>query len=61
MINHFNFPSAKSVVVCGDVHGDFRKMVAKLCDEIGMEDTLPVVAGDCGFGFRSPDTICGGL
>ena len=55
MINHFNYPLAKRVVVCGDVHGDFRKMVTKLCDETGMEDTLLVVAGDCGFGFEQPE------
>lgn len=55
MINHFNYPLAQNVVICGDVHGDFEELVTKLCDETGMEDTLLVVAGDCGFGFEKPE------
>ena len=55
MINHFNYPLARNILVCGDVHGDFGELVTKLCDETGMEDTLLVVAGDCGFGFEKPE------
>ena len=48
-----NFPSAKSVVVSGDIHGDFNHLVFKLCVQYQMRDTLLIVAGDCGFGFES--------
>ncbi len=47
------FASAKSVVVSGDIHGDFNRLVFKMCVQYGMRDTLLVVAGDCGFGFEN--------
>ena len=50
----FNYREAKSVVVCGDIHGAFEEMVFKLCVQYGMTDTLLIVAGDCGFGFEKP-------
>lgn len=50
----FDYPNAKSVVVCGDIHGAFEEMVFKLCVQYGMTDTLLIVAGDCGFGFEKP-------
>ena len=50
----FNYPEAKGVVVCGDIHGAFEEMVFKLCVQYGMTDTLLIVAGDCGFGFEKP-------
>lgn len=46
------FPKAKSVVVSGDIHGDFNLLVFKLCVQYQMTDTLLIVAGDCGFGFE---------
>ena len=46
------YPEAKSVVVSGDIHGDFNELVYKLCIQYQMTDTLLVVAGDCGFGFE---------
>ena len=27
----FNYPEAKGVVVCGDIHGAFEEMVFRLC------------------------------
>ena len=45
------YPEAKSVVISGDIHGDFNELVFKLCIQYQMTDTLLVVAGDCGFGF----------
>lgn len=42
------------VVVCGDIHGDFRTLVFKLCLQYNLTDTLLIVAGDCGFGFDKP-------
>ncbi len=49
-----SFPSAKSVVVSGDIHGEFNQLVHKLCVQYAMRDTLLIVAGDCGFGFENP-------
>ena len=56
-----SYPDAKQVVVCGDIHGDFRTLVYKLCIQYRYTDTLCVVAGDCGFGFFKPgyyENIC---
>lgn len=50
-----SFPEAKTVVVSGDIHGDFNQLVYKLCMQYGMTDTLLIVAGDCGFGFEKKD------
>ena len=49
-----SYPFAKSIVVCGDIHGDFIPLVYKMCVQYDMHDTLVVVAGDCGFGFEKP-------
>ena len=49
-----NYTDAKSIVICGDIHGAFEEMVFKLCVQYGMTDTLLIVAGDCGFGFEKP-------
>ena len=51
----FDFPKAKSVVVSGDIHGEFTKLVYKCCVQYGMTDTVIIVAGDCGFGFEKPN------
>lgn len=51
-MNLLEFPEAKSVVVCGDIHGDFNVLVHKMCVQYQMTDTLLIVAGDCGFGFE---------
>ena len=52
--NIYEFPDVKKIVVCGDIHGDFKALVYKCCIQYGMTDTLIVVAGDCGFGFHRP-------
>ena len=44
-------PAAKHIVVSGDIHGDFNTLVHKLCVQYKMQDTLLIVAGDCGFGL----------
>ena len=46
------YPEAKSLVICGDIHGDFVPLVYEMCVRYGMRDTLVIVAGDCGFGFE---------
>lgn len=48
----FNYPDVKTVIVCGDIHGNFAGIVHKLCIRYGCTDTLLIVAGDCGFGFE---------
>lgn len=48
------FVEAKHIIVSGDIHGDFNLLVNKLCVQYGMNDTLLIVAGDCGFGFEKP-------
>ena len=50
----FDFPNAKSIVVSGDIHGDFTQLVYKCCIQYAMTDTVIIVAGDCGFGFEKP-------
>jgi len=42
----------KSVIVSGDIHGDFSGLVFKVCCQYEITDALVIVAGDCGFGFE---------
>ena len=51
----YKYPDAKSLVICGDIHGDFVPLVYEMTVRYGMRDTLVIVAGDCGFGFEKPD------
>ena len=53
-MNLFDFPEARSIVVVGDIHGDFNKLVHKCCVRYKVRDALIVVAGDCGVGFERP-------
>ena len=53
-IQHYDYPNVKSVVICGDIHGEFEKLVYQCCVRYEMRDTLIIVAGDCGFGFKYP-------
>jgi len=48
------YPEAKHVIISGDIHGDFKTLVYKLCVGWKYTDTLLIVAGDCGFGFEKP-------
>ena len=54
MYKTFQYPSAKQVIVAGDIHGNFKGIVYKLCVQYNLKDTLLIVAGDCGFGFEKP-------
>ena len=54
MNKYFEYPEAKQVIVSGDIHGDFKGVVFKLCIQYGLTDALLIVAGDCGFGFEKP-------
>jgi len=53
-MKHYKYPDAKQIIVSGDIHGDFKTLVFKLCIQYGCTDTLLIVAGDCGFGFEKP-------
>lgn len=48
----YEFPECRSIVISGDIHGDFNLLVHKICVQYSMQDTLVIVAGDCGFGFE---------
>lgn len=50
----YSFPDARSIVVCGDIHGEFNSVIYKLGVQYQLTDTLLIVAGDCGFGFNKP-------
>ena len=38
--NVFEFQKAQSIVVSGDIHGDFTQLVFKCCVQYDMTDTL---------------------
>lgn len=40
----YTYPETKSVVISGDIHGDFNKLVHKLYIQYQMTDTLFIVA-----------------
>ena len=44
-INEYEFPEAKSIVVSGDIHGDFNMLINKVFIQYQMQDTLVIVAG----------------
>lgn len=50
-----SFPEAKTIIVSGDIHGDFNQLVFKLCIQYKLTDTLLIVAGDCDFGFEKKE------
>ena len=50
-----SFPEAKTIIVSGDIHGNFNHLVFKLCIQYQLTDTLLIVAGDCGFGFEKKE------
>lgn len=52
MTHTIAYPEAKSLVICGDIHGEFVPLAYEICVRYGMRDTLVIVAGDCGFGFE---------
>lgn len=54
MSKTIEYPEAKHVIISGDIHGDFKTLVYKLCVGWKYTDTLLIVAGDCGFGFYKP-------
>ncbi len=49
-----DFPNAEHLFVCGDIHGEFRSLVFKICSQCQISNAIVIVAGDCGLGFHSP-------
>jgi hypothetical protein len=49
----YSYPDVKTVIICGDIHGNFEGIVHKLCVQFGCTDTLLIVAGDCVLVSRS--------
>lgn len=37
----YAFPNAKSIIVCGDIHGEFNAVMYKLCIQYQMTELLP--------------------
>ncbi len=50
-----SFPETKTIIVSGDIHGNFNQLVFKLCIQYQLTDTLLIVAEDCGFGFEKKE------
>ena len=42
--NIYEFPECESIVISGDIHGDFNLLVNKMCVQYRMENTLMIVA-----------------
>ena len=51
-INHYCFDDVKSVIVCGDIHGEYNEIINKICVQYAITNSVIVFAGDCGFGFH---------
>ena len=47
----YNYPDAKGLIFCGDIHGEFEKIIHKICNQYLITDSVIIFAGDCGFGF----------
>ena len=39
----YAFPNAKSIIVCGDIHGEFNAVIYKLCIQYQMTELLPEI------------------
>ena len=53
----FDYPEAKQVLVSGDIHGDFKGLVFKLCVQYGCRDSpsgQDYPKNVTNFQFRSP-------
>lgn len=53
----FNYPDVKQVIISGDIHGNFKGIVHKLCIQYGCTDTLLIVAGTAALVSRNRDTM----
>ncbi len=51
VMNLYNYANYNQVLICGDIHGEFDVVYG----DSRIQNTLIIVAGDCGFGFYSPE------
>ena len=42
---------------CGDIHGEYRKLVWTLCEKNKLQDSSVVILGDFGVGFTKPKEL----
>ena len=52
-----SFPEAKTIIVSGDIHGDFNQLVFKLCIQYKLTDTLLIVAGIVVLALKRKNTM----
>lgn len=50
-ITRYYFDDVESVIVCGDIHGEFNQIINKICVQYDIRNSVIIIAGDCGFGF----------
>lgn len=46
-----DYSNYNSLCVCGDIHGEFRTLIFNI-KRLGIENSVIIVAGDCGIGFE---------
>ena len=51
MVKLYEFDKYDKVVAVGDIHGDFKTLVYKINNR-GINNSIIIVCGDCGFGFH---------
>ena len=47
----YDYTEYKNLVVCGDIHGEFSTLAYNV-KRLGIENSVIIVAGDCGVGFE---------
>lgn len=52
-ISVLEIENVSDLYLCGDIHGEFPKLVSRLND-FGIKNSAIVILGDCGFGFENP-------
>ena len=50
-MNLYDFNSYRNLVICGDIHGEFSTLAYNV-KRLGIENSVIIVAGDCGVGFE---------
>lgn len=50
-MNILNYSDYHSLCICGDIHGEFRTLIYEI-KRLGIENSVIIIAGDCGIGFE---------